>query len=64
MKVLFYCPESELYYDNSGMIKEMHQKWSKSDVLKKVKELIKKVPVKGMQLIKEAHSDSEMSERI
>ena len=40
IKILYYCPESDFYYDDHETIKEMLEKWTRKQVLQQVKQLI------------------------
>lgn len=42
VKVLYYCPESDFYYDDFNIIRDMLNNWSRPDVMKQVKKLIRK----------------------
>ena len=41
--MLYYCPESNYYYDSDEVMTDMKEKWSRTQVMLKVKELIAKV---------------------
>ena len=42
IKILYYCPESDFYYDDHETVKEMVEKWTRKQVLKQVKQLIQR----------------------
>ena len=61
MKVLYYCPESDFYYDDDEVMTDMKERWSKFQVLQKVKELIARVKTAHEVKISEAPSSKEYS---
>lgn len=61
MRVLFYTPESNYYYCREDIIQDMTEKESRQDVLKKVKALIAKSSVIGLNKISEKGSEYERS---
>ena len=59
MKVLYYCPESNYYYDSEEVMTDMKERWSKFKVLQEVKELITRVITADEVKISEAHFTKE-----
>ena len=61
MKVLYYCPESDYYYDSDEEMTRMRDHLSRFEVLQKVKKLINRVRTTPDAEISEAGSSKEES---
>ena len=61
MRLLYYCPESNYYYDDHNIIKAMVTQWSRKEVLQQVKLLIKKASMMSVDGISEKNSSQEAS---
>ena len=48
MKFLYYCPESDFYYDSHNVMKDMAKRQTRSDLARKLKQLIKRVSKKEL----------------
>ena len=51
--MLFYCPESKFFYDDSEVIRDLLVNWSRQEVLKQVKQLINKAQMASVSKISE-----------
>ena len=64
MRVLFYTPESEYYYCREEIVEDMTKNESRQDVLKKVKALIARCSMNGVNMISEKGSEYERSKSV
>lgn len=61
VQVLYYCPESNYYYDDHDLVRNMVTKWTRQEVLREVKALIARMNQWSVNEIEEMGSEYEKS---
>ena len=61
LKVLFYCPESDYYYESEEVMRDLLDNKSRPEIFRKVKQLINSVAIASVLRISEVSYKLEKS---